>query len=630
MHGLHLKGTTSYYYTNKGYFGLIDIKNFYKTLECVLTNDLPIDAIQIEGFKFKKDYLEFINSYKINEIEEIYNTHVKLIRYLEKNKFKMDKQRKIEILKVWIFWISVINTFIVNILSSFIDSLKFKIYSLKNLLNNFSEILYEEANLNCCFDFQNLHFKESFINSNHIGDIYNDMMVQPDLLTRIICSQSLSNLKLLVEHGYEIDKSITYQHSKLKSPLHWAFYCDNLSIFQYLIELGFEINENDIFYDSSYKKNFKFSLYLYFLKEKNLHAGEFIYQKLKFNSTQFMTSFNLYELDLDEIVKIYEGLFDIGFCFMEKFDYVLDFDEIGFKLDRISNYQYQQLASCICQKNISTAILDYLVNKFMKLYDNDKTQIELARAFKYSFLDYYIRYFYRLIGRQFNTDGIKKDELLTIISYILPKLDQNGYTYLAEIIENPSWLFTEFMAEIFYEINNDGYVQTYLYNEEIFKIIDILNSYSLIKVKDYDELISKILNNMYFQSWSGDSKKFRSNIESFGFLLLYLIQNNFINKTSLVELNEGLLKKKSSSHPVHRPDLYEILNEFVKRIYELNHELLSLFNLTKNTVRNSIQVKSKVSLEKLDKSAHIQSLIKRETLKIKKYDFYKKLKFSFT
>jgi hypothetical protein len=139
--------------------------------------------------------------------------------YLEQNKFKMDKQRKIDIFTYWIYWISVadLNFLEYSGLSGFY---LYEMFSLEFLLNKFSEILYEEANLNSCFKFKDECFVEKSTNSNKIGDIYNDMMIQPDLLTRAICSQNLNNLKSLVKFGYELNKSIIFPDcSKLKKNL---------------------------------------------------------------------------------------------------------------------------------------------------------------------------------------------------------------------------------------------------------------------------------------------------------------------------------------------------------------------------------------------------------------------------
>ena len=130
-------------------------------------------------------------------------------------------------------------------------------------------------------------------------------------------------MKLLFEQGYQLDKSLTYNHKHLKTPLHWAFYSDNLQMFDFLISKGLQIDDNDIFYHSECKKNFKFSLYLHFLRTKETFDGEYVYKNLDLDDYQAMQNFNIYEkYSLEQIIGVFESIFKIGFDFMFEFDFV--------------------------------------------------------------------------------------------------------------------------------------------------------------------------------------------------------------------------------------------------------------------------------------------------------------------
>ena len=168
-------------------------------------------------------------------------------------------------------------------------------------------ILYEVDELDCCYNYENTEF--DFNADKLTSSILEEMYIQPDILCRAICSNSIDNLRLLAENGYNLVKH--YKHPKFKSSLHWAYYCDNLEIFNYLLESGCSINENDIFYDPEHKKNFKFALYLHFYKEKR----EEIYKSLKFDDLFYLTNYNLYEhyRNGDDIINLFESLFKIGF-----------------------------------------------------------------------------------------------------------------------------------------------------------------------------------------------------------------------------------------------------------------------------------------------------------------------------
>ena len=139
-----------------------------------------------------------------------------------------------------------------------------EIFSFKKLHETARSILYEVDKLDCCYNYENTEF--DFNADKLTSSILEEMYIQPDILCRAICSNSIDNLRLLAENGYNLVKH--YKHPKFKSSLHWAYYCDNLEIFNYLLESGCSINENDIFYDPEHKKISNL-LYIYiFIKKK--------------------------------------------------------------------------------------------------------------------------------------------------------------------------------------------------------------------------------------------------------------------------------------------------------------------------------------------------------------------------
>jgi hypothetical protein len=61
------------------------------------------------------------------------------------------------------------------------------------------------------------------------------------------------------------------------------------------MEHGCQIDLNDeVFYNRSYKKNFKFALIFYLIRENIMPKSDFLYKQLNFDRMDFM-EFNFYE-----------------------------------------------------------------------------------------------------------------------------------------------------------------------------------------------------------------------------------------------------------------------------------------------------------------------------------------------
>ena len=93
------------FYIKKLVFCSLNAKTFfheiYKLATCKNSNfQIPRNKTCI------KDHMEYIADFDLNKNKEASETYSKLISYLESNKFKMDKTRKIEIFKIWFYWTS--------------------------------------------------------------------------------------------------------------------------------------------------------------------------------------------------------------------------------------------------------------------------------------------------------------------------------------------------------------------------------------------------------------------------------------------------------------------------------------------------------------------------------------------
>jgi hypothetical protein len=365
------------YYFSKYYLKLIGFKSFkefYEKFEYAVIENLAISSINIWSERTLENDTACYGCYNLKELDTIYDSYANIINHLEKNKYKIKIERKIEIFEFWFYMLSISHYRAYTMLNFNVTKKeKYNVYSFENLFEKANSILYELPSLNVCFNYKAVF--EDLKDSNSIDEIEEDLIRQPDILTRTICSKSAINLNLLFENGYKLDTSLIYNHNYLKSPLHWAFFSNNVYMFNYLISNGFQIEENDIFYDSTFKKNFKFCLYLHFLRNKAKYNGEFVYKQLEFNVSQAMGYFNIYEkYSLEQIIEIFESMFTIGFDFM--------LTENFFKLNSF-HYKYTQFASCIAQKHVNSYILGYLINKYTKIYGYAKAQQELAESLRH-------------------------------------------------------------------------------------------------------------------------------------------------------------------------------------------------------------------------------------------------------
>ena len=171
----------------------------------------------------------------------------------------------------------------------------------------------------------------------------------------------------LLENGLEL-KEIKYEHNKLKTPLHWAFYCNNQLAFADLLKRGCEIVLNDdIFYNKEHKKNFEFALFLYLFKEKIKYKDEHLYEIIVFDDSDCLcTDFKLYEyFNEEQIIEIFEQLTNIGFDINEENIFPLHYIRWSkYNSSQFDIFNCSQLLPCICQTGITPKLIKYFIHKY--------------------------------------------------------------------------------------------------------------------------------------------------------------------------------------------------------------------------------------------------------------------------
>ena len=99
-----------YYYYENYYFCLLRPSYFLSQLENVILNNLSTNSIKIPTKRFKKyETDEFIQEFNREELNISITFMDNIVKYLEKNKFKLSKERKIEIFSIWFYWLSGTN-----------------------------------------------------------------------------------------------------------------------------------------------------------------------------------------------------------------------------------------------------------------------------------------------------------------------------------------------------------------------------------------------------------------------------------------------------------------------------------------------------------------------------------------
>ena len=116
---------------------------------------------------YKGSYGVYIHHFDISSSKDASKLFNKLIYFLEINKFKMDLNRKIEIFKIWFYWISGSNylywKFAKVKKEEIMREIDVGMYSFRNMHEIARSILYELENLTCCYTYKETNFKDNGI-----------------------------------------------------------------------------------------------------------------------------------------------------------------------------------------------------------------------------------------------------------------------------------------------------------------------------------------------------------------------------------------------------------------------------------------------------------------------------------
>jgi len=352
---------------------------------------------------------------------------------------------------------------------------------------------------------------------------------------------------------------------------------------------------DEIFYNKEHKKNFKFALFLYFLKEGTKIGDEFVYELLQFGDKEFM-AFNFYGYFKEkEIIDIYESLFNnIGFDFMQK-EIILD-EILSVLLDTvdacgISNL-HSQLFFCLFQKNIKPNIIKYLSGKFIEYYGNDILEEELVRI---------IIKFLHIYGRAvciFRKPKLLSFDIIAILSYLLPNLNENSIAKLQEHYFKNGMNFFNFQMKLFYSqynlklSSNYENIPSYLFNLNEFKIMDYFFKFNFIQKNFNEHLIISFLISI--------RKNFDHLLKILCTFVLYFLRNNFFTAQEVMN-SIHIFNNEYKERVPYTSEQISKMNQKLKLIclYEQKTPKTLLF-LSKQAIKNCFKVITFGKIKQLD------------------------------
>ena len=527
------------------------------------------------------------------------------------NKFKMDLNRKIEIFKIWFYWISGSNYFYWKFAKlqneEIMREIDIGMYSFRDLHEIARSVLYELENLTCCYTYKETNFKDNRMS------IEDDMCWQPDILTRSVCSKYLDNVKVIVENGINLENA--YPHKELKSALHWAFYADNIKIFKCLIKNGCFLNENDIFYDPKYKKNFRFSILLYVLKNKSKFKNfDYFFENLKFDDFHFMYKQNIYEhLNEQDIVEMYEDMFEFGFNINEKLLVISHYKYIfHFYLSKgLNDFMYSQLFVCIYQNGIKPNLINYLVGKYASIYGMDAARNEIVQIISLSESTYHLNlYFYMEVE-------LRTSNLIMILKILFPYLNRSSIIDLRQTLNKPFRNFANFHFMFYFNdtvsplIENESNTKNYLFRRKYFQIFNILIKYCAFKETCFDDTLYFIYLATFDFHQEMDNQNFKKSLEFFVLYVLYFIENGILNTDYILNwVNNKIIDNSSIS-----TDKQLFISKLVGLICEkYNKTPKRLIKLCRQKIRNTIQIITDEDINKLDLPKELNSYLKNTIL----------------
>ena len=624
--------TEYFYFGEKYYFCLLRPYHILSELKHLVLNNLPLDDIKapIKAYN-KDDFAEFMDDFKSEEQDKLFEIKKEITSYLEKNKFKMSLERKLEIFSFWMYYLAGSNYFIwktnkEEILDNkFNKNIRSETNSMEKTSQTAKSILYELDDFTRCFNYRpKLEKQEHEVNS-----IYEEMVYQPDIITRAICSQYINNVKLLVENGFKLE-NIKYDHKILKSPLHWAYFCDNIKIFNYLMEHGCQIDLNDeIFFNRKYKKKFKFALIFYLIREKTMHKSDFLYKQLNFDRMDFM-EFNFYEyLTEKQTTHMFESLNEIGFDFKIKsifLNYTLLLDIKEYDELEIKNSTCSQLFPCLCQKGIKPEIIKYILNEFKQQCEcEDVFEDEFAKALLHTTF-FYATNLYGYPSYLIPKLKLRSVDLLNILNSLFPLLNESSITKFQILFTNMKKVMCICGIADLLANDNDSRnyiveskdINNYLFNMIDFKILDIFVSYNLFSLKNYSNLFESLLNyRVYLKQLAPKACCF----------IIYYLNNNLSDSEKILNaVKSSIFRMRDfvdgGYHPIITKEARDYCEDKIVKVYSYEiKKTKSLLYWAKQAIRSSIGVITSDKLEKLNLSFNLKNLILK-TDKLEQDKFY--------
>jgi hypothetical protein len=156
-------------------------------LKYLVLNNLPLDDIKIPIKTYNKDdATEFMDDFKPQEQENSFEILTSIVTHLEKNKFKISLDRKLEIFSFWMFYLAGSNYFIwiknkQEILKNKANSnLRPHVNSMDKISRIAKSILYELDDFSQCFNYKAKIERRA----NEANSIYDEMVHQTDILTQ--------------------------------------------------------------------------------------------------------------------------------------------------------------------------------------------------------------------------------------------------------------------------------------------------------------------------------------------------------------------------------------------------------------------------------------------------------------
>jgi hypothetical protein len=378
--------------------------------------------------------------------------------------------------------------------------------------------------------------------------------------------------------------------------------------------LGYKINDYDIFYDSNHKKDFKFSIYLYFLKNKVKINDILICEQLKFDYLGYIPTLKLYEnLNEDQIFDMYESMFQIGFDLSIKRQ-ILNYRDFVYPAIKKTGFEFTQLICCLCQNGITKPLIKYLLKKYLHEYGYEQTQFELVKIINNSI------YYYHWYINYYSNPRLKSSDLIILLDNLLDLLDENSLQLLRRIFRNNIDEFFDLHARGFVEnyrktsvINQTEYFVNYLYDRKYFKVFDYIFKYKLFNYRDIKNTLFHLHFCVIYYEYV-----YKKDVHLLAMMILYLLINKYFDKKKMFEWFRMLVN-------INKGRKIKFFKKIFISIWESYENIccktpLKLTQIARDCIRNRIKNMSKFNLNKLNLPEHLADFI-RESILLDKIEY---------